>query len=154
MIFDQIKHASRYYETNNNIKIALEFIKKNALGDKLIDGKYELIPGEVTAFVLTKETVKQSEAKMEIHKKYMDIHYLINGCEVCGIAPIMDNPEGVIPYDEQSDNGFFECENSFQVKADEGEFYAVWPMEPHRPLCNAYEESMPVRKIICKVKVD
>lgn len=57
-------------------------------------------------------------------------------------------------YDAEKDNGFWDCVDDYSVLIREGEFYAVWPMEPHCPLCNAEEKTEAVRKIICKVKVD
>lgn len=87
---------------------------------------------------------------MEIHKRFMDIHYIIKGAERCGIAELPPQ----VDYNEETDNGFYDCEDTGSVRIGEGEFYAVWPLEPHCPLCNAGEETETVRKIICKVKVD
>lgn len=154
MIYDQICKASRYANTNKNIKTALDFIMEHQNDEKLEDGRYELVPDEVIIHVLSKNTVPADEAEMEIHKKYMDIHYMIEGSERCGITPMTPELERMIPYDPETDNGFFQCDNTFEVTVNPGEFYAVWPMEPHRPLCNAAGKSIPVRKMICKVNVD
>lgn len=150
MIVDHIKNWKRYQGCGENIAAALRFIEERAQDPALTNGTYELVPGEVIVHVLDKESHARGDAKMEIHKKFMDIHYIITGAERCGVAPL---PEEVA-YDEATDNGFWDCADDYSVLIREGEFYAVWPMEPHCPLCNAGEKTEAVRKIICKVKVD
>lgn len=152
MIVDQLKCADRYLGLHKNITAALEFIREHAEDAALEDGVYEVIPDEVVIHVVTKDTHARTEAQMEIHKKFMDIHYIIQGAERCGMAPLPD--ESVIEYNPETDNGFWSCEDSFDVRVGEGEFYVVWPMEPHCPLCHAGADRSVVRKMICKVKVD
>ncbi len=150
MIIDHIDNSSRYISGNKNIAAALEFIKKHASDPKLQDGQYQVIPGEVIVHVLTRETHDRKDAKMEIHKNFMDIHYMIKGSERCGVASLSEK----IDYDPESDNGFWDCQDDYSIVIGEGEFYAVWPMEPHCPLCNTTEKIENIRKIICKVKID
>ena len=138
MIVDHIKNRGRYEHCHKNIAAALQFIAEHADDPELKDGSYPVIPDEVIVHVLTKETHGRDEAKMEIHKNFMDIHYIIKGAESCAVAPLA--PEQDIAYDPNTDNAFWD--------------YAVWPMEPHCPLCNTAEEPETIRKIICKVKVD
>lgn len=152
MIVDNIKNCGRYMDGNKNIAAALKFIAGHAQDTKLQDGSYSVIEDEVIAHVLTKETHSRNDVKMEIHKNFMDIHYIIQGTERCGIAPLPAADE--IDYDAQTDNGFWSCKDRYSVLVGEGEFYAVWPMEPHCPLCSPDGQSQSIRKIICKVKVD
>lgn len=152
MIVDHIKNRSRYEHCHKNIAAALQFIAEHADDPELKDGSYPVIPDEVIVHVLTKETHGRDEAKMEIHKNFMDIHYIIKGAESCAVAPLA--PEQDIAYDPNTDNAFWDCKDSYSVVIGEGEFYAVWPMEPHCPLCNTTEAPETIRKIICKVKVD
>ena len=53
----------------------------------------------------------------------MDIHYIICGAERCGIAPVAE--ESDIDYNPETDNGFWECKDTYDVMINEGEFYAV-----------------------------
>lgn len=151
MIVDHIKNRGRYADSHKNIAAALQYIADHADDPELQDGTYPIIPGEVIVHVLTKDTHARGEAKMEIHKNFMDIHYIIKGAERCGIAPLAE--ESDIDYNPETDNGFWSCEDSYDVMIGEGEFYAVWPMEPHCPLCSAAGRRETIRKIICKVKV-
>ena len=150
MIADHIQNKSRYAGCHKNIVEALDFIAERAGDPALQDGTYPIIPGEVIVHVLSKNTHPRAEAKMEIHKNFMDIHYMISGSERCGIAPLAKE----LDYDPDTDNAFWDCADTGSIVIGEGEFYAVWPLEPHCPLCNAGETVDAVRKIICKVKVD
>lgn len=149
MIVDNLVNLERYTGCHQNIAAALQYIAEHVNDPALEDGCYPIIPDEVIVHVLSKSTRPREEAQMEIHKRFMDIHYMIKGSEACGVAPLGEE----IDYNPETDNGFWDCEDSYRVVIGEGEFYAVWPMEPHCPLCsvNGVEN---VRKIICKVKVD
>lgn len=152
MIVDYIKNNYRYLNSHKNIAAALEYIAEHADDPELKDGSYPIIPDEVIVHVLTKDTHAREEAQMEIHKNFMDIHYIIRGAERCGIGPLAE--ESAIDYNQETDNGFWNCKDTYDILVSEGEFYAVWPMEPHCPLCNAGDQVETIRKIICKVKVD
>ncbi|MBQ0000633.1 MAG: YhcH/YjgK/YiaL family protein [Clostridiales bacterium] len=152
MIIDQISNMSRYMSSHKNIATALQFIADHANDPELQDGTYPIVPDEVIVHVVTKDTHAREAAKMEIHKKFMDIHYIIRGAERCAVAVLPPMEE--IDYSDETDNGFWDCEDTFNVRIGEGEFYAVWPLEPHCPLCNAGESEENVRKFIVKVKVD
>ncbi len=152
MIADHIKNRGRYLNCHKNIAAALEYIARHADEPGLKDGTYPVIPDEVIVHVVTKDTHAREDAKMEIHKNFMDIHYIIRGGERCYMAPLAE--EGAIDYDPETDNGFWDCADSCNVMIGEGEFYAVWPMEPHCPLCDVDGEPKEIRKIICKVNVE
>ena len=149
MIADRIENRSRYDGCHQNIKAALDFIAQRADDPALEDGTYPIIPDEVIVHVLSKTTRPREEGMMEIHKRFMDIHYMIKGSEACGLAPLGED----IDYNPDTDNGFWSCQDTGRVVIGEHEFYAVWPMEPHCPLCSV-NGSEDVRKIICKVRVD
>lgn len=152
MITDHIRNRRRYLGCHKNIGTALAYIAEHAEDPELKDGTYPVVPGEVTVHVVTKDTHARKDARMEIHKDFMDIHYILQGAERCYVAPLADQP--TIDYDPETDNGFWDCEDSYNVLIGEGQFYAVWPMEPHCPLCSVTGEPEKVRKIICKVRVD
>ncbi len=148
MITDKLENRNRYAGCHKNIAIALDYIAAHAQDPALEDGSYTVVPDEVIVHVLSKDTKPREKAMMEIHKRFMDIHYMIRGREACGIAPL----GAQIDYNPETDNGFWACGDDYRVVVGEGEFYAVWPMEPHCPLCSVDGEES-VRKIICKVKV-
>jgi biofilm protein TabA len=152
MIIDQIVNFERYKDIDINIKKALEFIYSHKDEEDMPDGKHEIIADEVIAFVISKDTVDEVIADMEIHKKFMDIHYMLQGKEKGCFVNLPEDIESY-SYDDAADITFFKSQSVNSVVIDKGEFYAVWPYEPHKPLCNVDKESGFVKKIICKVKV-
>ena len=76
---------------------------------------------------------------------------MIEGAERCFVSELP--PMDKIDYSEETDNGFWDCRDTGSVKINEGEFYAVWPLEPHCPLCRAGDQNKMIRKIIAKVKM-
>ena len=95
MIADKISNIYRYTGIHENIIKALEAIKEYAAKPELEDGVYEVVPGEIILHVITKETHKRCDAKMEMHKNFMDIHYMIDGEESCFLSelPSLDEIE-------------------------------------------------------------
>ena len=149
MIYDQLKNARRYYACHPNIEAALHFIEQHRDGAGLEDGKHVLIPDALIANVVSAKTRDRGDAKMEIHARFMDVQYILEGEEICACAPL----DETVKVDPETDNGFWSCEDTASIRVRQGEFYIVWPGEPHCPLVSTGEIA-PVRKIICKVRVD
>ena len=85
----------------------------------------------------------------EIHKKYLDIHVDITGCEL-----IETGGEGVeTSYDENRDFGIVECENVNSSYMSPDDFYICMLDEPHKPACAAPGKDKAIKKCIFKVLV-
>ena len=78
MIKDKLKNAKTYYNLGENLKKGLLWLEKNDL-EKLADGRYEIDGDKVFASIQTYET--KDDANYESHRNYIDIQYMINGCE-------------------------------------------------------------------------
>ena len=149
MFADRLEHIGRYLNCHPNIAHALRFIQAHGQDEALADGKYVLIPNQVIAHVVSVNTRARETAQMEIHEQFMDIHYILRGEENCAFAPL----DPSVQVDPKTDNGFWDCADTGSIRVQEGEFYAVWPREPHCPLISTGKDA-PIRKIICKVKID
>ncbi|MDD3174477.1 MAG: YhcH/YjgK/YiaL family protein, partial [Herbinix sp.] len=114
MILDQIVNFDRYKDTNTNIKKALEFIYTHRNDEDMLEGKYEIIADEVIAFVISKDTVNEMDADMEIHKKFMDIHYMLKGKEKCCFVNMPEEIDSFV-YDEVADITFFKSHSTNSV---------------------------------------
>ena len=110
MIIDKLENRGRYADCHKNIAIALDYIAAHANDPALEDGCYPIVPDEVIVHVLSKETKAREDAMMEIHKRFMDIHYMIRGSEACGVAPLGEE----IDYNPETDNGFWACEENMK----------------------------------------
>lgn len=151
MIYDSIENAWRYEGINSGIRLALDFMFQNRKATSLLDGTYELDPGKVRAYVVSKRLIYVEESNMEIHRKFIDIHYILKGAEWCGFCSPL---KGTDKYNGEQDIEFQNVPDTNSLYISEGNFYLVWPGEPHRPLISGDGKLSSVRKIICKVPVE
>jgi YhcH/YjgK/YiaL family protein len=67
----------------------------------------------------------------ESHKNYIDLHYVINGIEKIGVAPVA-SATITVPYDATKDIANYTAEGKF-YEAAPGEFFLFFPSDAHRP---------------------
>ena len=85
MITGNISNAERYFSVNKNFEKAFTFLKTltpSSAGVFEFDGFKVIISEPETSCTPEKETT------FEAHKKYLDIHYVIEGSEIIGYADI------------------------------------------------------------------
>ena len=155
MIFDNIKNAAKFYFFGERFKKGFEFILNNDL-KSLKCGKYEIADG-VFANVQELETKLPHLAKFEAHREYIDIQYVISGCERMDFS-FIDNFVGEISYDEQKDVEFLSLRddvlsaNTINVKT--GEFAVFFPYDVHAPMLSPDSACEKIKKVIVKIKAD
>lgn len=89
------------------------------------------------------------EGKLEGHRKYIDIQYVISGDESMGWSPRSD----VAPsenYDAEKDLEFFEGSPESIVQVPPGSFAVFLPTDAHLPCIG----KGPIHKVVVKVAVD
>lgn len=149
MIKDKLVNAETYYGLSERLKKGFEWLKSVNLKN-INDGKY-LIDGEdIYANVQSYET--KDNAPYEAHRKYIDIQYMISGCEKVGVAEYTDCSvsEG---YNPEKDVEFLICNvcDSFEV-LEEGSFLIFYPQDAHQPSLNP-DRKLFVKKVIVKVAI-
>lgn len=149
MIFDNIKNAEKYYCLNENFKIAFDFLKNTDLLS-LKDGSYEIKGKSVFANVQSLKTKPKENQKWELHRKYIDIQYIIKGSECMGYGINKDFREVVIPYDNDKDIEFLEGEKYNYINLKEKEFVIFYPTDCHAPML-AVNEPKDIKKVIVKI---
>lgn len=150
MIKDKLKNAENYYILSDNLRKGFEWLRDTDL-EGLADGKYEIDGNVVYASVQTYLT--KTEANYEAHKNYIDIQYLIDGCEFVGVTDL-DNCKTCIEYDNERDLEFFEClkEDDYQ-SLRKGEFLVLFPHDAHKPSMDYNGLKSEVKKVVVKVAV-
>jgi YhcH/YjgK/YiaL family protein len=150
MIIDKIENAKIYYNLSDRIKKSLDYITQTDLKE-LQPGKYEIDGENLFALISEYETKTESEGKLEAHKKYIDVQYVIEGEELMGYSPL-GNQQVLEPYKEENDIIFFSGEKSF-IRVKKGMFAIFFPADVHIPgIC--VENKSRVKKLVIKVKVD
>lgn len=148
MVLDKLQNASRYYAMHPLFEKAFQFLQQTDLnslpiGQQAIEGK--------DLFVIISEGsgVNEQDARLEVHRKYIDIQYVISGTDHMGWKDLAQCKTPDDPYTEERDAAFFpdKINNWFDVPA--GSFTIFYPDDAHAAMIT--EEN--VRKVVLKIKV-
>jgi YhcH/YjgK/YiaL family protein len=152
MIVDHLDHGLLYGGLGRKIAVGLALLGEERVRESP-PGRYP-VEGEDIFYIVDEYEAEAVEAgRLEIHRKYMDIQFLISGCECIGHAPL----EGLVeqaPYDGDKDAAFYDVPAGMSrliLKA--GMFAIFWPNEPHLPGRSA-ESVERVKKIVVKIRME
>ena len=153
MILDQLDSALMYGGLGERIMLGLSLLNEESVCNAA-PGKYE-VQGEDIFYVVDEyETKPVEEGRLEIHRKYLDIQYIVSGNECIGHTPLEDLTEET-PYDSKTDLAFYEYESKMsKLVLKQGMFAIFWPNEPHMPgrrIGNTLEK---VKKIVVKIRIE
>ena len=146
MIYDKINNLEIYAGISEDIRLGLEWLRD---ADSDIEkGVYELSP-RVKAIV-SEYTTKEVNG-YEAHRDYIDIQYLLKGCEKICYLPLEYLKE-TKAYKAEIDAAFYEEEN---VKPQEmvignGYFAIFYPQDGHMP-CLRLDTPDEVKKVVLKI---
>ena len=147
MILAQLEQADRYLALHADFAAAIAFLRGQPLGD-LPQGRIELA-GSMVALLSRSPARRRSEARLEAHRKHIDIQYIIAGVEEMGWSPLSRcrQPHGC--YDAEKDIEFFSDAPEGYITVRPGEFVIFFPDDAHAPLIGTGE----VHKVVIKVAV-
>ncbi|MDU1454551.1 MAG: YhcH/YjgK/YiaL family protein [Paeniclostridium sordellii] len=147
MIFGNIAHEKRYSNIDKDLLTCFEYAKNNSLVD-LEKGSYAIDGEDIFVNIVEYETVEKEERFWEAHKKYIDIHYMLEGSERIDIGFI----ENLIQkeYKEKDDFLPLEGEANGYVTLEKGDFLICYPEDAHMTAIKVNEKSK-VKKAIFKV---
>lgn len=150
MIYDKIDNLEIYAGISEDIRLGLEWLRD--VKPDIEKGVYELSP-RVKAIVSEYMTKKVNENGYEAHREYIDIQYLLKGCEKICCLPLEFLKE-IKTYKAEIDAAFF---GEVNVKPQElvigkGFFAIFFPQDGHMP-CIFNKEPIEVKKVVVKVKI-
>jgi len=149
MICAKNTDALAYRGIHPNLDLALEHITPEFLAGAGPE-RVELKGGDVYATRFTYETVPEEESFFEAHRKYLDIHIMVDGSEGVEIAP----PESLEEFDRREDGDFYAYRGAarYRLVLSPGDFLVVFPNDAHRiKMCLDRPET--VSKVVFKVRV-
>jgi YhcH/YjgK/YiaL family protein len=150
MILDSLDSSTLYSDINPLFKKSFDFLKKTDF-TKLELGKHVLEGDDLFLIYMEYESKEPSECKMENHKKYIDIQYMLTGEELIGISTFHDQV-ATVPYDEKTDVAFYKNEYTTLLKLEQGHFAIFFPQDLHMP-CMRTTTAVQVKKAVFKIKV-
>jgi YhcH/YjgK/YiaL family protein len=149
MILDVVANEERLAKVHPGFGPALEYLRRTNLS-QLPEGRQEIDGSRLYALVIRGQGKGQKGAKLEAHRRYIDIQYSITGSDVIGWKPTATCRDPEQAYDEQKDLQFFRDAADSWVTIPEGSFGIYLPEDAHAP---AAAEG-PLHKIVVKVAVD
>lgn len=148
MILDKIDNYKLYVNLNQRIARAFTYILETdfsqlSLGKHLIEGE------DIFALLQEYDTKEIENCKLESHKKYIDIQFMISGDELMGITTL--NNQETTEFNEDNDYYFYNSDYTI-IRVNEGMFTIFFPDDIHMP-CIKVETIEFVKKVVIKVKV-
>lgn len=113
-------------------------------------GKIEIRGSEMYASVMELDAKSPEEQVAEKHESYIDIHYVIDGEETIGWAPLQEGLEPLKPYDSEGDYALYTpLVDEILLPMKPGMFAVFFPQDIHRPGMGQAK----IKKIVIKVHV-
>ncbi len=146
MIADTLEHSGLYAGMFPWAGQAFSIIRDLNLS-ALPDGVTTFPDHPVTVSVMRRQGLPREEARLESHRKFIDIHVPLEGTERIGWKPAADcrAPDG--PFDPDRDLGFFHDRPGSIVELRPGMFAVFFPADAHAPLIGEGEILKAVLKI-------
>ncbi len=148
MVLDSLKNSGKYFSLNPYFKQAFDYLAVNDLS-KSEPGKIILDGDNLYISVMEIEGKKPENAKMEAHKKYIDIQIVLEGVETMGWLPLDNCQEELEPYNEQKDIIFYKDKPTAYVVVNPGEFTIFFPEDGHAPAIG----NGPIKKAVIKIQI-
>jgi YhcH/YjgK/YiaL family protein len=145
MILARLEQADRYLTLHPDFPVAIAFLRDQPLSDLPL-GRVE-ITATVYAIVFRSPARQQSDARLEAHRKYIDIQYVIAGVEEMGWKPRARCQRQHGEYDGEKDIEFFNDLPDTYTTVRPGQFVIFFPDDAHAPLIGSGE----VHKVVVKV---
>jgi YhcH/YjgK/YiaL family protein len=133
MVLDLLTNGDRYAALHPLFARAFAFLASTGLGS-LPTGRTD-IDGDAMFVILDRKDGRGREgARLEAHRRYVDIQLTLSGDEQIGWTPLAlcAAPEG--PFDEANDIVFFRDAPAAWLRVGPGSFAIFFPEDAHAPL--------------------
>ncbi len=148
MILDTLDHATRYYALHPLFERAFSFLRGTDLMS-LPTGMHTLQGEQLFAIVEACEGRTRAEAKLECHRRYIDIQLILGGVDEMGWKPLAECVDPATDYDTVRDIRFFNDAPATWIATPPGSFCLFFPDDAHAPLVSAGM----IRKVVMKIAV-
>ena len=147
MILDTLDNLHKYVALHPLFAAAFDFIKSKDLNTSEV-GKFELKGEDLIVTVAQSGPKQKEEAKLEAHRKYIDIQIPLSGIEYMGYSPVSYCNTIDSSYDDENDISFYNTKIDTYITVKPGMFVIFFPQDAHAPAITPDG----VKKIIIKVK--
>ena len=149
MIFSALSQSDRYAALHPLFQQAFDYIRDTDLFN-MEPGRYSLAGDDLIVIVDHAQGKAREGARLECHRKYIDIQLVLDGMEEMGWKPLADCLNPVSDYSTEKDIQFFTDAAASWVAVPPDHFCIFFPEDAHAPLVS----NGAVRKVIFKVAVN
>lgn len=148
MILDLLSHAGRYATLHPGFALAFEFIERTDLA-ALEPGRHVIDGDRLYVGISDERGRGRSAARLEAHRRYIDIQCAIGGSDRIGWRSLDDCSQVADDYVPERDIVFFRDEPDCWFTLRPGAFTILFPEDAHAPLAGEGA----VRKAVFKVQL-
>ena len=148
MILDTVANEKHLVKLHPGFGPALKYLRATNLAE-LPAGRQEIDGARLYAIVIRGSGQGLKGAKLEAHRRYIDIQYCVSGSDVIGWKPIGACRDPEQAYDEQKDLQFFRDAPDSWVTVPGGSFGIYFPDDAHAPA----GVDGPLHKVVVKVAI-
>ena len=140
--------TDRYAALHPLFPRAFDYIRNTDL-KSLAPGIYHIVGDDLFAIVEHVSARTRAEAKLECHRRYIDIQLVLEGVDEMGWKTLTDCHNPVDDYSAEKDIRFFNDTPATWIATPPDAFCIFFPEDAHAPLVG---EGM-IRKVIFKIAV-
>jgi len=149
MILDSLENRARYYALHPRLERAFDYLLGTDLA-ALPAGRHAIDGDDLFVNVMDVDLKRRSDAKLEVHDRYIDIQVLVAGRrEAFGWSRRDRLSEPLGPFDAEKDIRFFGDAPQTYYEVTPDEFTLFFPGDAHAPMVGEGT----IRKAIVKVRI-
>ena len=148
MIVSNLQHSNKYEALNPKFKQVFDYIKEHDLLNT-DPGRIEIDADNIYINNSLIDGVEKEKQQLEMHRRYIDIHVLLQGSETIGWKSIEYMKAISKPYDNDADCAFSSDTPASYTTLTPGEFLIAYPEDLHAPAIGTGK----IRKLIAKIRI-
>ena len=149
MIFSTLSQSDRYAALHPLFPRAFDYIRDTDLLS-LAPGRYPIVGEQLFVIVENVAGRAREAAKLECHRRYIDIQLVLEGTDEMGWKALADCLRPVSDYSAEKDIRFFHDAPATWIATPPGMFCIFFPEDAHAPLVSNGN----IRKAIFKIAVE
>lgn len=148
MILDTLSNAQRYYALHPLFQQLFDYVRSHDLAT-VPAGRITLDGDKLFINVNDSQLIPAEEQKLEVHRRYIDVHFPLSCDERVGWTPLEHLGKSDEPFNEASDYAVYSCPAETYFTMRPGQFCIVWPEDAHAPVIGEGK----IRKLVAKVLI-
>lgn len=148
MILTRLADADRITALHPLFARAFDYLRNTDL-QALAPGRHTVVGDDLFAIVEHCHGRTRAEARLESHRRYIDIQLVLEGVDKMGWKPLAECTQPIGEFDEARDIIFYDDAPASWVATPPGSFCLFFPDDAHAPLVS---DDM-IRKVVMKIAV-